>query len=320
MCNINIIMNLKGTKSTKITEAMNVVSYNSYLGNDDAEGWYADDFKVKKSVEKQIMTGKHSFIVSHQRRSTSGKNAKMSQPLETKNFILVHNGIFSGLGNEKESDTYEYLMNLEEKYKSLQDTKAAIKQLNSETGGYYSVVIYNKKTKEFYYYKDTTSTMYFIKSNTWLVMSTNKHNVEYLKKYFNIKEDLAEVDPKNIYDLNNKFKIVGTFEMKVYKPVQTTHTSSYWNDWANRASRQNLTRDKIIKVLHGMGIQPVTVGLHSGYVMLGLVLEDLTDFKDMFPEAVFVKTKEGQPNKEDRYLYTLEANEIMDMIDDMEEW
>ena len=328
MCNINIIKNWKGKKSAKITEAMNVVSYHSYVSNDDAEGWFGDNYKVTKSVEKQIMSGKHSFIVSHQRRSTSGKNADMAQPLESENFILTHNGIFTGLGNEKVSDTYEYLQSLEKLYKETDNTITSIKQLNKVTAGYYSVVLHNKKTGETYYYKDTGAQMFFVSTDTWFLASTKKDNVEYLQKYFGLQEAVAAVDATNIYDLNDNFRVVDTFEMYVAPVKQNHYGSGYWmnqNQSSDKKSIRKLfgpyrsnqitTRDQVDRVLSRIGIWPLTIGIHGTTAMVGVFASDGAELVDLFPNAIF-KKKKAMPTGEDKLLYSIDLEDIENLDED----
>lgn len=313
MCNINVIMNLSGEKSYKVTEAMNVVSYNSYQGNDDAEGWFGDGFKIKKSTEKQIMSGKYSFIVSHQRRSTSGKNENMHQPLKSKDFIIVHNGVFSDLGNTKVSDTYEYLIKLQNKYNEVGDTIQAIKSVNYETKGYYSIVLKNRKTGEFYYYKDSGSRMSFIKSTKWLLMSTSKTNTEYLKKYFKVSSDISDVDPYKIYDLNNKFKEVAEFEEKPIPKTKYIPSGTHYSIPNMRSTTPK--RDSIEKILNSYGIQPMTIGIHGDHVLLGINEKDLDEFMQTFPLADLLNTKEYE-NGGTKYLFLIETVDAEELLEE----
>lgn len=216
MCNINVILRKDGTPDEKLAQCMNVVTYLSFNRNDDGEGYFTNNFKVVTSPHKIIYKGRYKMIVSHQRLATSGKNEDMIQPLETEHFIIVHNGIFGNKGTDRKSDTFEYLKELEKIYLKTKDTKKAIEKLHEKISGSYSIVLYNKKTKELLYYKEKTTTMYFANGKHYLLMSTSKDNIEYMKKYLGVRADIKEPDEEKIYDIKQSLQEVGEFKDNGY--------------------------------------------------------------------------------------------------------
>ena len=245
MCNINIIMRKDGLKDREITNCMNIVSSLSYSSNKDGDGFFGDDFVVQKHEDKLIYRGDYSFIISHQRLSTSGKISKMTQPLETKQFIFVHNGIFRNVKEDslKQSDTHAYLKLLEKEYKKLGDTKKAIKALNKKTTGYYSCILFNKKTKELYYYKEGTSSMYILEGVNYRLMSTKEDNVDYMRAYFSLKGEVKKVEDGKIYDLTkSKWKHVDTFEKYEYTPVKSNWSNNLPVSWTGFGKSTSIPR------------------------------------------------------------------------------
>ena len=247
VCNINIIIRKDRKKTPDITNCMNVISALSYYHkNNDGDGYFAEDLKVKTSEDKLIYKGDHHFIVAHQRLSTSGKVPEMTQPLESKNFIFAHNGVFSNTKEEskKESDSWYYLQQIEEEYaNNNKNTVQAIKTVNERTSGSYSCVIYNKKTDEFYYYKESASSMFILETEKYRLMSTKEQNVEYMKTFFGLKKEVKSMPELRIIDLwqNKQLVYVDTFT-KYVEPVR----SSYYNrkgfstadNWLDRFGQQ----------------------------------------------------------------------------------
>jgi len=225
MCNINVIIKKDKKPSHLVTECMNAVTYMSFKSNDDGEGFFNEKYKVKTSVEKIIYKGNHSMLVTHQRYSTSGKVPEMTQPLENEDFIIVHNGMFYGLGREKKSDTAQYLFELSKEYKKTGDLLEALKTLNYRTDGYYSVVIYNKADKSLTYYKSYQSDMFMVQTDDYLLMSTSKQNALYMKRFFKIEEELMEIEDGKFYDMLDNMDYLGDFLEKPYrKPPTNTNT------------------------------------------------------------------------------------------------
>ena len=119
MCNLNIIFKKNRTDTPKIAEYMNIISYISWQGNNDGEGFISlskDGLSTDRSKQKFKYVGDQWFLSTHQRLATSGKNESNIHPHETEDLILQHNGIFGGMGNVDKSDTKEYAEKLQEEY------------------------------------------------------------------------------------------------------------------------------------------------------------------------------------------------------------
>lgn len=300
-------------KDRRITECMNVVSTLSYEKNSDGDGYFTEKLKIHKSEDKLIYKGSHWFIVAHQRLATSGKIPEMVQPLESKNFLFAHNGVFRNVDEKthKESDSWAYLTKVEEAYAKTGNTVKAIQNVNNNTSGSYSCVIYNKKTHEFYYFKETASNMYIAKNEKYKLMSTKRDNVEYMVKFFGLNETVQTMPDNIIIDLTKDASKeallkVGEFEKYVpkieYKNNWGTTTDYYKNYWKRRAEAYNRKSKKPnnmsgsdasnfaelfkkeLKNYNGLKVRTsIGIGDNNTYMLLISVDNELFDrFKDTF--------------------------------------
>jgi len=116
-------------------------------------------------------------LISHFRFSTSGFSENNNQPITTKDYIVIHNGIFSfyklpfGL-----SDTAFFAKILQKRSKNLgkkdiNEEKELIKKLLKSVNGSFSIFIYSKKTKKLYYIKNYLTSFSFCYNG--LLGSTN---------------------------------------------------------------------------------------------------------------------------------------------------
>lgn len=226
MCNLNIIYNRKGKVNEKISMIMNIISYASWMYNDQGEGYIALDKKklhMQRQKNKIIYKGNYYFMASHQRLATSGYSESNIHPQPTQNLILMHNGIFSGLGDKDEGDTAIYLKLLDAEYiNSGEDIIEAIRKTNKQMYGSYSILVFERKTRKIYYYKESSTKMYALVNDEWIVMSTRKENVEYVKEYMKIKGEITEPKALKIYDVLEGMKIVGGFTEKTFTHTQTS--------------------------------------------------------------------------------------------------
>lgn len=271
MCNINIILDKSKRRSHRVTECLNVVTHLSYQSNDDGDGYFTENFKVRKSAEKQIIRGNHWLGVTHQRLSTSGKHEEMTQPIESDNFILVHNGIFRGdcSGDEEESDSYKFLNKLEDSYSETNSLLTTLKLVLKEQAGYWSCVIYDKNTGSLYYFKSKTSVMYMIDNEDFLLMSTKKTNVEYMRKYFKQTDDILEPEPFHIFDMLNNFETLDIH--KEYKEPAINNNFKWWEKRNNRSGIEKICGSnwastglyKLRELLSDYFITPFSVARHK---------------------------------------------------------
>ena len=158
ICNINILLKSKEVNQESLQDVMAVlmgVTSNSFISNRDGDGVYFDynDVLVKSlqkinycRFEKQIRDSK--FILTHQRIATSGLTEKYTQPFSnnSKDFVILHNGIMSEFVEGKHSDTYNFFNKFLRSFKDSvgtreQKTISSIKELLKEVGGSWSIAI-----------------------------------------------------------------------------------------------------------------------------------------------------------------------------------
>lgn len=239
MCNINIAVRLDGNDKRLLARWMDLSSWNSWANNNDGEGYI-----IKNST---IATGRSNdkidfskfpacrFLASHQRLTTSGQGENNIHPHDSENFMLMHNGVFSGLGDEERSDTYYYLQKLEEYYKQSNDVLQAIKDVNAIVTGSYSILLYHKQKDEFYYYKNSATNMFSLKTKDYLFMSTSQNNVFFAQELLNSKQNIMRVANNKIYKITDKgLKKIGTFKEKV-------STINEW--WLGKLSTKKLNQE-----------------------------------------------------------------------------
>lgn len=236
MCNINIAVRLDGQNTRILARWMDIASWNSWINNNDGEGY------IRQIKNKTIENGRSNnkidfskykpckFLASHQRLTTSGQGENNIHPHDSKNFMLMHNGVFSGLGDDKRSDTYYYLQKLEDYYNQSNDVAQAIKDVNAIITGSYSILIYHKEKQEFYYYKNSSTSMFSLKTKDYLFMSTSQNNVFFAKELLNSKQNINKVGNNKIYKItNNGLKQIGKFKEQI-------STINEW--WSGKPKKQ----------------------------------------------------------------------------------
>jgi len=219
MCNINLIYRKDKTASYKIPELMNIISFYSFVDNNDGEGcvyFLNDDLLIKKSVNKLRYSKPTWFLVSHQRLATSGYNAKNIHPIETKDLLILHNGVIYDFGDEEKSDTYYLAEMLQKHYKKYKDVSKAVRRITKEIYGSYSVVVIEKKTKKVFYFKNDRTNMFILNSKNYIIMSTERANVSFAKYWLKCVGKIKRVESNYVYDVLNGFKKIRVFEPKTY--------------------------------------------------------------------------------------------------------
>ena len=250
MCNINYMLKRDFSPSVEVIDWQRSVSWESFKSNDDAEGYVyftgkRNRLDIAKSEDKldypSPKTKPHS-ILSHQRFSTSGKDLNNCHPFETKDFVLVHNGVIDGLGNTTKSDTSFFVDILQDCYDDLLEGESMIEAISRATEqirGRYSIFVYDLNTKKLYYFKEDSSNMYYTLTDDYLIMSTAEDNVEYgeyllKEKYTSCKA----VQGFKIFDVYDSFKEVGTFKEKPYEylPFDSGKIKNVFSPWGDEDS------------------------------------------------------------------------------------
>jgi len=237
MCNINILIRKDGKRVLALKECANMMTYHSFVSNSDGEGMILDENTIMKSEGKILLRDERPYrVIAHERLTTSGKSKDNLHPHETKDLLLVHNGIFSGIGDDKESDTKKYTDILQGEFEKTKDLIEAIKQTQKLTSGSYSIVILEKKTGELYYYKNEMTDMYYASDNKYFVMSTKQINVSLASAFLGMNKKVIEVKPFVIYKIKNDLVKVG--KLKKEKLVTNTWTNWQSNNFKNWDAEQ----------------------------------------------------------------------------------
>jgi len=215
MCNINALY--KKTDSNKdILGFLMAVTSNSFSFNNHGEGFYCDNndtlFKSKEKInyyrfKKKI--NKSKVIITHQRLSTSGYEVIYNHPFKNKDFVFVHNGIINQFKKSSGSDSAGFFEDFNklfnENLKINNNRKKAIvntiKELFKEDKGSYSILIYDKKENVSYYFKDSSTSIYFYKNREYLFITTSFSNDKFL----------------SMLGCNNNFKEVIINDNMIYK-------------------------------------------------------------------------------------------------------
>ena len=233
MCNLNIIIKNKvGVFTNKSMPSFLMgVTKKSYNINDDGDGIFLSSHNILIKGKRKVNLYKYesqikesNFIITHQRIATSGMSVKYTQPFSNKDFILAHNGIISELVKGDKSDTHLLFKNF---YKVFNKSKGnrnkriikAIKESVEDISfGSYSIVIYDKKTENLYYFKNNGTWIHFFRNKNIIFITTSFDNDVFLNM-LNQDFDEMEIDDDTIYRISIKDKIkirkVGKIKYKI---------------------------------------------------------------------------------------------------------
>lgn len=230
MCNINILLR----KDTEI-EQQNILSFiqsvtsHSYTTNNDGEGFYADNSKrVVKSLNKinyfqyKEILEKSKVIITHQRQATSGFHFKYTQPLASKEFVIVHNGIMSDFAFNQHSDTYNFfqlfLKRFEKKQKGNREKQIikAIKSILNKAEFYcsYSIALFDKITGNLYYFKNKYTKINLFMGRGMIYITTSEENKNLLELFKMEKFQKLEIQDYVIYRIDANLKIMPVCEIE----------------------------------------------------------------------------------------------------------
>lgn len=277
MCQVHLIHSLNNKLSKEDISTFKDMMELGDIYNNDAYGIISDAHiytkrnhsfnkltqKQKKELIKRLEPNK--FLVGHNRMTTNGGNHKKnSHPFETKDFLLVHNGIIQNDQQLKKKHDLEYkegvdsiiMVKLIQKYtdEGMKVADAIVKTME-QIEGYYSVILTDKRTNKLYYYKNRTAKFTFglierQNGKKILIGSTDSENIEsvYTKRDMIFEKDLTKnryyTEPIDgmIYEINeSEIK-----EIQSFKPKTKTSCKSWDNDdYAKRFA----SWDEDIKVL-----------------------------------------------------------------------
>jgi glucosamine 6-phosphate synthetase-like amidotransferase/phosphosugar isomerase protein len=209
MCNINYLWKKKGITKKELS-ILEVISFNSWLDNNDGEGYLTSKGQVNKSLTKihPIMQKdllENCWTIWHERYTTHGGNViENTQPLETEKIVFIHNGVMQIKGDSNKSDSRLVAEKITELMKTKSFVNAFIEVMNNVSGSK-SIFVFEKQTKKLYYYKNYSSTFKMIKGETFCFGSTNYQNIEYLQ-LINKNEKIEEVKIEDgvLYEVRGK--------------------------------------------------------------------------------------------------------------------
>jgi len=248
MCNINIIMRKHlDYKENWLLGFLQSVTACSYNSNSDGEGMYIRDIVIKNINKINYFNYRDRIkdsplIITHQRMSTSGFSAEYTHPFYNKDFVLVHNGIMYEYAEGNKSDTFVFFSRLMQTYKIMKGSReerliGAIKLLlDNKSPGSYSIAIYDRKTELLYYFKNSSTSMYAIRDNSLLYLTTNQGNIKFFDLPTTVQQNIKSYQ---IYRIDKKlqFKKVGriahqeTWKNLVVREKATADYQNYWNGY-----------------------------------------------------------------------------------------
>lgn len=236
MCNLNILITKK--RNRQITPFLMAVTSHSFARNNDGEGIYIKSIdKIIKSkskinyfdYQKDIETS--DIVITHQRLSTSGFEIDFNHPFENKEFVMVHNGIINQFKRNEGSDTYGFWLSFNESMmpitslnKSDRDDRIrkSIKKLFKDDSGSYSIFIYDKKTKQSYYFKNDSTSINFYKNDDYLFITTNDDNKTFLEMLSDNKFIELDIKPRTVYLIELDKEVYKIFNLSQSKKLSFT--------------------------------------------------------------------------------------------------
>jgi glucosamine 6-phosphate synthetase-like amidotransferase/phosphosugar isomerase protein len=261
MCNLSYIGSRTSEPlSDRAVNCLEVMSYMSSQTNKDGSGMmfrtrngdvflgHSDDkIRIKRGLDYQA-------IATHQRLSTSGRNSENLHPYKRDGFLLMHNGVFAGLGTKKESDSSQYCDKLQAELAKSGDMVAAIQAVHLEVSGSYSVLVYDRAKKRFIYYKNSSTSMTMIRHPRYLLMSTDSNNIKFALWYMQLDQGQCQemkIEPNTIYDLATLTEL-GTIKEKAYSYLSTesgygNKSDKYDGYWSYEYDNKEQRWDKVYR-------------------------------------------------------------------------
>lgn len=239
MCNLNLIIKSKVKDKYDLFAFLTAVTTASYNSNNNGDGIYTDNgifFKSEKKIDyKEFieLLAKSNFILTHQRLATSGKTEEYTQPFESEEFVLGHNGIFHKFSDKKHSDTFVFFQKFIEEFEKQEGErktkiKIALNNLLKEETGSYSIFLFDKVEKVLYYFKNSFTSIYAYRNSekNFMFLTTKESNSAFLRIF---KENFREIklNDYEIYRisiLNERVIVnsIGKIKKKIIKITQST--------------------------------------------------------------------------------------------------
>lgn len=273
MCQVHLVKVLnRKTLNNQELQAFDSLMEDGSYSNKDAWGvftkrglhkqageYYNVSYEEKTNVLDGL-TGKNiNFIVGHNRLTTQGdgRNNENNHPFETKDLVMVHNGVLhndeelsysKGLSYKGETDSLVAIHAIQELLNKGLKIIKAIKIVAEKLSGSFSIIVYHKKSDKLYYFKNDKTRFSFAlvkhkNGRKTLLGSTDANNFKSVfltyehcfavKTYSRIY--VQDADPEVIYEISDDdMKEVGIF--KASKQVVSYGWGDYsgWQDNTRR--------------------------------------------------------------------------------------
>ena len=259
MCNLNLLIK-NGNNKIDYTAFLMSVTSSSYAGNSDGDGVYFNSSdRIEKGANK-INILKHdkevrnsSFIITHQRISTSGRTPKYTQPFMDDNIVLAHNGVITYTEVNGKSDTFVVFENLTKLFKKkLKNTTSklsreqklikSIKKVFGNENGSWSIAIFDKISEILYYFKSQSTNINVFKSKNMMYLTTSLRNDVFMSLVNKKEPTEYDIEAEHLYKIlikNNKIKFFDTKE----KIEAKTYTSTNYGGYSSKRFAGNNTFD-----------------------------------------------------------------------------
>jgi hypothetical protein len=231
ICNINAIFK-KNEQNIDIVGFIQAVSSHSFAHNNHGEGvFFSSNNSVYKSKEKidynklfEEKFDNSKVIITHQRFSTSGFEVKYNHPFFNDDFVLVHNGVINQFLNGSGSDTSGFFKAFVKSFNKIdyrhisrqQKIVKVIRDLFEDDKGTYSILIYDKRTKQSYYFRNYPS-IHFYKNKDFLFITTESDNKIFLPMISDKEFIELEIKSREIYHINEKAEVYKIGELPEQK-------------------------------------------------------------------------------------------------------
>jgi len=243
MCNINALFVRK--KIGTITPFLMAVSSHSFVANDNGEGIFTSSnnlvhkqldkinyFKFSSDIEKS------NVVITHQRFSTSGFELEYNHPFENSQFVLVHNGVINQFKETQGSDTFGFWNKFNTEFNSItqhvsreEKITRVLQKLFAKDEGSYSILIFDKKTRQSYYFKGTNyPSIHFYSNDEYLFITTNSENSVFLSLLTDTEFNVLDIKDRKIYKISQDMicsKIADLPEIKTNFAFKTTFVERY---------------------------------------------------------------------------------------------
>lgn len=237
MCRLNIIVKKRHDNSNH-AGILQWATGSAWLdGNDDGEGAYFNgtDHTVRSNQKLDYHHYRRDIrdstvIITHQRLATSGFSKAYHHPFESERWIFAHNGVVMQYAKDKHSDSAGLFTTLRSEFTKAKGnteerTIAAIKAVFNDLNGSWSVVLYNKKKRVLYYWKNSSTRITFRKGSFLYIGTEDMERI--------LPDDMKElkIDDLTIYRIGEDMDPIRVGELSGYTPKFRDLSNFDWSGW-----------------------------------------------------------------------------------------